>query len=658
MNTNNKSPLKIALVGNPNCGKTTLFNHLTKSQARVGNFPGVTVEKREGICHTNSGELIIVDLPGIYSLSPYSAEEIISRDFLLEGGIDGIINILDATSLERSLYLTSQLAELGIPMIVALNMMDEAQRLEIKIDTEKLSNLTQLKFVPITASKGTGIKDLLNFADYLSPKAFLTDTTAMSLINEVKTLASRDNILISLFDAIKLIEKDRLIYNTLPLSASTKEKIRSHIEESESKLNLDWEMEIINLRYSYIEFLVRECVTKGKRKEKLTLSDRLDLILTDKFLALPLFALIMAFIFTLTFGKVGAFLSDSFDFFINDLTIPLLDTTLKSLGASPWLIDLIINGIASGVGMVLVFLPQILLLFACLSFLEDCGYMSRIAFIMDRALTPFGLCGKSLVPLLMGFGCSVPAIMATRTLQSERTRRLTILLAPFMSCGARMSVFVFFASGFFPKHQGLIVTSLYLIGIFIALLSAIILKPDFSADESFIIELPPYRLPSLNTTLTHSLQKAKDFIQKTFTTLLLFSIIIYLLQSYTLDLTPAATNAESIFSHTGRLLAPLFSPCGFGDWRAVSALLSGLVAKEAIISTLSIVYGDSLLSAFTPLSAYSYLIFVQLYLPCIATLSAIKKETHSLLLTLFALAYQCSVAYLTSMLFYQIASRI
>jgi ferrous iron transport protein B len=664
-----------ALAGNPNCGKTTLFNRLTGSRAHVGNWPGVTVDRKEGFCHIGDTEVTIQDLPGIYSLSPYSEEEVVSRKYLLEEKPDLIINIVDATNFERNMYLTSQLMETGVPVVLALNMMDEIEALGDKIDVEKLSGRLNIPVVPISAAKNRGIDKLMTtaLATARDKSTFfhsvLSDTPAFPLVAEIRRIAAKYNKEISLFSAIKLLEKDERIIESVALPREATELIDLVVRNSEEELGIEWEIYVADLRYKYITKLSEECIKRTRSADELTTTDKIDKLVTNKFLAIPIFLGVMFLVFQITFGAVGSFLTDGMDYLVNSVAVEAVRALMIKYEVADWAVGLVADGIATGVGMVLVYLPQILLLFTFLSFLEDSGYMARAAFIMDKLLRGFGLSGKSFVPMLMGFGCTVPAVMAARTLENERDRRMTIILTPFMSCGARMPVYAVFAGAFFVSHKGLTVISLYCLGVVVALLSGIILKSTVlkGEAETFIMELPNYRLPTLKTIVLHVWEKAKEFVVKAFTILLLASVVIWFLQSFNLSLTYVTDNSQSIFASIGKLLVPLFKPCGFGEWRASVALLTGFVAKEAVVSTLGILYGvgesasSSAISGvlaghFTPLSAYSYLVFVLLYMPCVVAFTTIRKEMNSAKWTLFAVCYQTVSAWIVSFLVYNIGS--
>ncbi len=643
----------------------------------MGNWPGVTVDRKEGICHVGSQEVTVIDLPGIYSLSPYSEEEVVSRKYLLIEKPDLIVNIIDATNFERNMYLTSQLMETGIPVVIALNMMDEIEALGDKIDMEKLSRKLNVPVLPISAVKNRGVKELMEIAVKTAEEndnyfhSVLSDTPAFPLVMEIRKIAAKYGKAITLFSAIKLLENDERIIEAVDLPKEARELIDLVVRNSEEELNIEWEIYVADLRYKYITRLSRECIQRSRSPEDLTLTDKIDLVVTNKYLAIPVFLAVMFLVFEITFGRIGSFLTDGMDYIVNSVGVEALRALMIKYQVADWAVGLVADGIAAGVGMVLVFLPQILLLFTFLSILEDSGYMARAAFIMDKLLRKFGLSGKSFVPMLMGFGCTVPAVMAARTLENERDRRMTIILTPFMSCGARMPVYAVFAGALFAAHKGLVVISLYVMGIAVALISGIILKSTVlkGEAETFIMELPNYRFPSAKTIALHVWEKAKEFIVKAFTILLLASVVIWFLQSFNLSLKMVSDNSESIFAVLGKLLVPVFKPCGFGDWRAAVALLSGFVAKDAVVSTLCLLYGvgdassavavtEVLASHFTPLSAYSYLVFILLYMPCVVAFTTIHKEMNSWKWTFFAVGYQTCAAWIMSFLVYNIGGLI
>ncbi len=653
--------MNFALIGNPNSGKTTLFNHLTGSHAHVGNWPGVTVEKKEGK-YLKSKNINIIDLPGIYSLSPYSSEEIVSRNYILNEKPDLVINIVDASNIERNLYLTSQLLETEAPVIVALNMMDAAEAAGLKINIKKLEIMLGVDIIPISANKNEGIDELMKAAVKRSKekrifKFLLSETPVGAQAKLIRNAAKSDGANITLFSALRLLEADENEAKRAGLSQSAISEINKIIQKAPEN---EWDIKIAQLRYELIENISKQCIEKIQNEDKPNIDYKIDNILTNRFLAIPIFLGIMFLIFNITFGKIGNIFKAFADKIVDFLCSGSKDIII-SLGAGDWAVSLLSDGIISCLGAVLVFLPQIIILFFFLSILEESGYMARVAFIMDRPLRKFALSGKSFVPMLMGFGCSVPAIMASRTIENEKDRIMTIILTPFMSCGARLPVYAVFASAFFSAKSGYVIMSLYLFGIAAALLSALILKSSVlkPGESSFILELPPYRLPSAKTVFIRVWEKAKEFLKKVFTTLLIVSVIIWFLQNFNLQLR-ACSAEESIFALLGKIIYPIFQPLGIKNWRACAALLSGFAAKEAVLSSLSALYASSgnlslaLKADFTPLSAYSYLVFILLYMPCVAACAAMKKELKSFKLTAFALCYQCAIAWIASFLVYRI----
>ncbi len=668
-------PMRVALAGNPNCGKTTLFNALTGSNQYVGNWPGVTVEKKEGSAHIGGRTVTVVDLPGIYSLSPYSMEEIVSRDFIIGEAPDCIIDIVDATNLERNLYLTIQLLELERPTVVALNFMDEVAKRGDQIDTEKLSKELGIPVVPITARTGEGLDLLLHTAHRQMHLGFTVEPDDLydeythdihhrmgELLHDYAYAAG----LPAHWTAIKLLEGDAIVERALDLPGEVKGRLDALVAEYENSSDLgDRETLIADSRYQYIQRVVEAAVVKGDRAGVLSLSERIDKVVTHRVWAIPLFLCTMLLMFVVTFGPFGSRLSDGVGTGMDALGSGLAGA-LERMGVSHVLISLVCDGIISGVGGVLTFLPQIALLFLFLSFLEDSGYMSRAAFIMDRALRRFGLSGKAFIPMLMGFGCSVPAIMGARTMENEKDRRMTILLIPFMSCSAKLPVYGLLSAAFFGPWAGLVVFGLYVTGMVVGVLSGLFFKKTLFSGEPapFVLELPPYRLPSLGNMLTHVWQKVKGFLIKAGTLILLMSVVLWLLQSFDFSLRMVEDPAQSMLGSLGGMIAPLFAPCGFGQWQAAVALLTGLVAKEMVVSSLSMFYGFSLTAAsgevaaamtgFSPLSAFSLLVFILLYVPCVAAVSTLFKEMNSRKWAWFSIAWQVGCAYLVSMLVFQI----
>jgi ferrous iron transport protein B len=665
-----------ALVGNPNSGKTTMFNEITGSTQYVGNWPGVTVEKKEGKARRFKEDIKIVDLPGIYSLSPYSMEEIIARDYIMDQKPNVVINIVDATNIERNLYLTMQLKEMGIPMIVALNMMDVIDAREDSINIQALEKLLGVPVVPASASKGKGIKEVIEKALHLAAsKADVKKEHSRNFDDKIETrLDETERIVSNIADlkgynarwvALKLIEGDENIKEKIKVPQTVMSELSACKETLEKEYDSDIETVLADNRYQHISKIVNKTVKKTIVSGGLTISDKIDRVVTNRILAIPLFMAIMFVIFQITFGAIGSFTIDTVDVFVNGTLAGAISGWLEAAGASVWLHALIIDGILAGMGSMLVFVPQIMLLFLFLALLEDTGYMARAAFIMDRLLRKLGLSGKSFIPMLLGFGCSVPAVMAARTLENEKDRRLTIILTPFMSCGARLPVYALFAAAFFAKNQGAIIFSIYVLGMVVAILSGVLLKNTILKGEAspFVMELPPYRIPTIKGLTIHMLDRGKGFIKKAGTVIFAASVIIWFLQSYNLSLQMVDDPANSIFGAIGMAIAPIFAPLGFGDWKSAVALLTGLVAKEVVVSTLGILHGvgdDStqlvtlLQTAYTPLIAYAFMAFTLLYVPCIAAVAAIKREMNSWKWTMIAVGYQLIVAWTVSFLIYQI----
>ncbi|MGN1114090.1 MAG: ferrous iron transport protein B [Oscillospiraceae bacterium] len=663
--------INVALAGNPNCGKTTLFNALTGSNQYVGNWAGVTVEKKMG--QTKDGNFNIVDLPGIYSLSPYSMEEIVSRDYILNEKPDAIINIIDGTNIERNLYLTVQLIELQTPMVLVINMMDDVKSQGTSIDTCYLSKLLGIPIVPISARHGENIDEVLRQISYvvknkLTPPDINYDNNTQNALNTIfSEIYDQDRPLPYSFYSSKVLEDDQRVIKELKLSDTKLEHIEKVIKKYESTSRYgDRETMLADARYKFIEDVTRKCVKKGRKADKLSVSDKIDLVVTNKFLALPIFLLIMLGIFSLTFGPAGTFLSDLIDKLFNDILSPAVTRLLTSADAPLWTQSLLVDGVIHGVGGILTFLPQIAILFLCLSILEDSGYMARAAFITDRFLRKLGLSGKSFIPMLMGFGCTTPAVMAARTEENMSERRMTIMLIPFMSCGAKLPIYALFAGAFFKKYKGLVVFSMYLIGFLLAILVGLILKKTvFKSNKApFIMELPTYRVPMVKSVLKNTWDKCRGFIVKAGTVIFAMSIVIWVLQSFTPTLHFTTDSSASIFGYLGGLIAPVLVPLGFGTWKAGVSLLSGLVAKEAVVSTMLVLYSAPnttalsgvLTGVFTPLSAFSFMIFCLLYTPCISAFVTIKREMGSMKWALASAFMQCGIAYVMSLLVYQIGS--
>ena len=652
-----------ALIGNQNCGKTTLFNVLTGSNRHVGNFPGVTVERKDGEIKGEKGS-IVVDLPGIYSLSPYTAEEIVTRDFLLNSDVDGIINILDATNIERNLYLTMQLTELDIPMVLALNMMDEVRANGNYIDAKGLENELGVPVIPISASRNEGIDELVERAiktaeqkrlpmknDFCSGPVHKAIHSTAHLIEDKANAAG----IPVRFAATKLAEGDELMSKTLGIGKAEADIIEHIMECMEMSLGTDREAALADMRYSFIEQVCADTVKKCHESKERMRSVAIDRVLTGKYTAIPIFICAMLLIFYLTFDVIGAFLGDLMDMGIASLT-DIVDNALTSYGINPVIHSLIIDGVFAGVGSVLSFLPLIVVLFFFLSVLEDSGYMARIAFVMDRPLRKLGLSGRSIVPMLIGFGCSVPAIMATRTLSSERDRRMTMALIPFMSCSAKIPIYAVFTEAFFTEYKALVMISLYVLGIIVGIIATLISKHTIYRGNPmpFVMELPNYRMPSPKSVLMLMWEKAKDFVQKAFTLIFAASIIIWVLRTFDTRLNIVENQENSLLALLGKLISPVFKPLGFGDWRISTAVITGLTAKEAVISTLSVLLGVSmtelsgaLAGVFTAQAAVSFLTFVLLYTPCIAAIGAFRRET-SALRTLGIVIFQCAVAWVAA----------
>ena len=659
-----------ALAGNQNCGKTTLFNALTGSNQHVGNFPGVTVDQKAGVIKGTDHQ--VVDLPGIYSIRPYTQEEIVTRDFILKSKPDAIINIVDATNMERNLYLTLQLLTLQVPTVIALNMMDELVGNGGSVDVQKMSEAIGVPVVPISAAKNQGITELVDTlldtaSRRVTPKVqdFCPEGPVHRCIHAVCHIiedhAQRVNIA-RRFCAMKLIEGEQDFFDALELSQNEKELIEHTIIEMEHETGLDRNAALADMRYNFIEKVCNQCVVKAKESKEHRRSMQIDKVLTHRIFAIPLFIAIMGLVFFLTFNVVGAFLSDVMAYAIDGLTI-LADRALTAYGINPVVHSLIIDGIFAGVGSVVSFLPLIVTLFFFLSILEDSGYMARVAFVMDKLLRKIGLSGRSFVPMLVGFGCSVPAIMATRTLSSNRDRKMTILLTPFMSCSAKIPIYTLFAAAFFPGHELLVMLALYFGGILVGILVALVLKNTaFKGNPvPFVMELPNYRFPSAKSVVLLMWEKAKDFLTRAFTVIFMATVIIWFMQTFDTRLNVVENSGSSILAALGRLVSPIFAPLGFGDWRMVTALVSGFTAKEAVVSTFGVILGVSteqlgaaLHSLFTTASAASFLAFCLLYTPCVAAVSTIRTELKSGWKTVGIVFAQCLVAWLAAFMVYHV----
>lgn len=655
-----------ALIGNQNCGKTTLFNQLTGSNQHVGNFPGVTVDQKIGTVRLSKKDEV-VDLPGIYSIRPYSTEEIVTRDFLLNEKPDGIINIVDATNIERNLYLTLQLLELGMPMVLALNMMDEVRNNGGTIDVNLMSEELGIPVIPISAAKNEGIEELVTKFIHAGKHKKVPQKTDFCrgavhrCIHGVSSLiedhADRAGIN-ARFAVTKLIEGDKDITQRLELNQNELDMIEHTITEMEDEHGMDRNAALADMRYTFIENVCKKAVVKSQESKEHKRSVKIDALLTNRFLALPLFVLIMGLVFWLTFGVIGAFLSDRMEVGISVLT-NVVDGALTDYEINPVVHSLIIDGIFAGVGSVLSFLPIIVTLFFFLSILEDSGYMARVAFVMDKLVRKIGLSGRSFVPMLIGFGCSVPAIMATRTLSSDRDRKMTILLTPFMSCSAKIPIYAIFTAAFFQEHQALVMIGLYLMGIVIGIICGLIMsRTKFRGKPvPFVMELPNYRLPSPKSVILLMWDKAKDFIQKAFTVIFVATIIIWFLQTFDMKLNIVENAEESILAMIGKFIAPIFSPLGFDDWRISTSLITGLTAKEAVVSTLAVLtnttesnIGATLATMFTAKSAFSFLTFTLLYTPCFAAIASIRRELGSRVFTAAYIILQCILAWCVAFL--------
>ena len=660
-------PLTFGLIGNQNCGKTTLFNQLTGANQHVGNFPGVTVDRKDGQIK-NHPEATVTDLPGIYSLSPYTNEEIVTRDFLIQNKPRGIINIVDATNIERNLYLTMQLIEMDIPMVLALNMMDEVRENGGTIQVNRLEEALGIPVIPISAAKNEGIGELIEHAihvaryDECPGRLDFCDANGENgqaaihrcihaVVHLIEDHAKKAEIP-ARFAATKLVEGDKLILQQLGLDRNEEETLEHMIHEMEEECAKDREAALADMRFKFIEKVCTQTVVKPTESKAHARSVKADKILTGKYTALPAFAAIMGLIFWLTFGVIGAGLSDWLSVGI-DIVTDFADRALTAYGLNPVVHSLIVDGIFAGVGSVLSFLPIIVVLFFFLSILEDSGYMARIAFVMDKLLRKIGLSGRSFVPMIIGFGCSVPAIMATRTLSSERDRKMTILLTPFMSCSAKLPIYALFTYAFFPKYRALVMVGLYFTGIIVGVLFSLLLKNTAFQGEPvpFVMELPNYRLPSLKSVGMLIWDKAKDFITKAFTIIFMASIVIWFLQTFDVRLNVVVDSKDSLLALIGGFAAPVFAPLGFGDWRISTALITGFTAKESVVSTLTVLFGgdmSALNTLFTPFSALVFLVFTLLYTPCVAAIASVKREMGTARLAFLVVIMQCVIAWIVA----------
>ena len=655
--------LTFALVGNQNSGKTTLFNQLTGANQHVGNFPGVTVDRKDGAIRGHA-DTSITDLPGIYSMSPYSSEELVSRNFVLNEKPKAIINIVDATNIERNLYLTMQLLEMGVPMVVALNMMDEMTGNGGTVDVNAMEDMLGVPVVPISAAKNQGVDELVKHALHIAKyqEAPLRQDFCVStdhggavhrclhaVIHLIEDHAQRAGLPVR-FAASKLIEGDALILGQLDLDQNEQEMLEHIVLQMEKERGLDRSAAIADMRFAYIQKVCEGCVTKPRESKEHLRSQRIDAILTGKYTALPVFIGIMALVFYLTFNVIGAWLQDILAAGIEALA-GIVDGAMSAAGVNAAIHGLIIDGIFEGVGSVLSFLPIIVTMFFFLSLLEDSGYIARVAFFMDKLLRKIGLSGRSIVPMLIGFGCTVPAVMSTRTLPSERDRKMTILLTPFMSCTAKLPIYAFFVSAFFPGRGGLIMTGLYVLGILVGILAALLYKRTLFTGEAvpFVMELPNYRLPSPRNVLQLLWEKAKDFLQKAFSVILIATIAVWFLKSFDFHFNLVENAHDSILASISGLLAPLFKPLGLGDWRICTSLISGFMAKESVVSVMEILYADGVATAMTTLSAASMLAFSLLYTPCVAAIASIKRELGRKWAT-YVVLWQCGIAWVVALI--------
>ena len=659
--------LSFALVGNQNCGKTTLFNQLTGSNQHVGNFPGVTVDKKTGAIK-NHENTEVTDLPGIYSMSPYTSEEIVSRNFVLNEKPKAIINIVDATNIERNLYLTMQLLEMNVPMVIALNMMDELIGNKGAIDINKMESMLGVPVVPISAAKNQGVQELINHAMHIAQfqeKPVQQDFCSKDdhggaihrAIHTVESIiedhAEKEGLPVR-FCATKVIEGDTLIIKQLELDQNELEMIEHVVVQMENEGKMDRSAAIADMRFDFIERVCEQTVKKPQESKERRRSEKLDKVLTGKWTAIPCFILIMAAVFYLTFNVIGAFLQTVLEIGIEKLTI-LISNLMNMANVNETIQNLVIEGIFGGVGSVLSFLPIVVTLFFFLSILEDSGYIARVAFFMDKLLRKIGLSGKSIVSMLIGFGCTVPAVMSTRTLPSRRDRRMTILLTPFMSCTAKLPIYAFFVSAFFPGKGGIIMMGLYFLGIVVGILVALVFKSTIFKGEAvpFVMELPNYRMPGMKNVVQLLWEKAKDFITKAFTIILLATIVVWFLQSFDFRLNLVTDSSESIMAKISSLIAPIFRPIGLGDWRIVTSFISGFMAKESVVSTMEVLFGTGITVALTKQAAISMLVFSLLYTPCVAAIAAIKRELGAKW-AVTVVFFQCAIAWLFSLIVYHL----
>ena len=663
--------LTFALVGNQNSGKTTLFNQLTGSNQRVGNFPGVTVDRKDGVIkgHPNT---LVTDLPGIYSMSPYSSEEIVSRNFVLTEKPKAIINIVDATNIERNMYLTLQLLEMEIPMVVALNMMDELHANGGTVDVNLMESLLGVPVIPISAAKNQGIEELVDHAIHIASyqerpgrQDFCDENDHGGAVHRgihavtylIEDHAKRCGYP-PLFTAAKVIEGDELVMEPLKLDQNERETVEHIVQQMEAERGLDRYAAMAEMRFAFIQKICDLCVKKPSESKERIKSERIDNILTGKYTAIPMFIIIMGLIFYLTFNVIGAWLQDALGSGVDWLT-QAADSTMEAANVYPFIHGLIIEGIFTGVGSVLSFLPIIVTLFFFLSILEDSGYTARVAFVMDRLLRKIGLSGRSIVPMLIGFGCTVPAVMATRTLPSERDRKMTILLTPFMSCSAKVPIYGFFVAAFFPGKGGLIMIGLYVLGIITGILVALLFRKTLFKGEAvpFVMELPNYRMPSARNVFQLLWEKAKDFLQRAFSVILVATVIIWLLKTFDTSFSMVTDEKDSILAMVAGWIAPIMAPLGLGDWRICTALISGFMAKESVVSSLIVLFGDSVSQAIGSAAAAALLVFSLLYTPCVAAIASIRREMGSKW-AVGVVIWQCAVAWIVGLAFYLIAGLI
>lgn len=665
--------IHFALAGNQNCGKTTLFNQLTGSNQHVGNFPGVTVDRKSG-CIKGNELTEVVDLPGIYSLSPYTSEEIVSREYILNEHPEGIINIIDATNIERNLYLTMQLMELNVPMVLALNMMDEVRGNGGTVYINEMESMLGIPVIPISAAKNEGIDELVNHAlhvamyqEHPGRMDFCEENDHNGAVHRclhgimhlIEDHAKTANIPVR-FAATKLVEGDERILNKLELTQNEKEMLEHIICQMEEERNMDRAAAIADMRFSFIKKLVRACVVKPHESKERERSRRIDKVLTGKYTAIPAFVGIMALIFYLTFHVIGGGLQELLESLIEKLSV-LAEQGMTAIHVNDVIQSLVLDGIFQGVGSVVSFLPIIVTLFLFLSLLEDTGYMARVAFVMDKLLRRIGLSGRSIVPMLIGFGCSVPGVMASRTLPSQRDRKMTIMMVPFMSCTAKLPIYGFFANAFFPGKEAIVMIILYFTGIFVGIITAMILKQTKFKGEAvpFVMELPNYRMPGLKNVMQLLWEKAKDFLEKAFTVIFLATIIIWFLQTFSLHLSVVTDSKDSILAVIAGMIAPIFKPLGFGDWRISTALMTGFIAKESVVSTLSVLFKstEALFEILTPAAGAALLVFCLLYTPCVAAIASIKRELGAKWAGVIMLM-QCVIAWICAFLVYSLARLI